>query len=90
MAVTSKARLSFSGRFNETSFAAFMDRRARRLDLGTSVRTSSPELIVVDVTGQRDLIDAFEMACSLGPLDCLVLDTNQIQLDRQITGGSQE
>ncbi len=26
------------------------------------------------VKGQEDLVDAFEMACSLGPYDCIILD----------------
>jgi hypothetical protein len=26
------------------------------------------------VCGSHDLVDAFEMACSLGPYECLVLD----------------
>jgi hypothetical protein len=28
----------------------------------------------VNVSGAAELVDAFEMACSLGPYDCLVLE----------------
>lgn len=57
-----------------SSFAEFVERRAARLDIDVAVRKAGDHLFAVDVTGQPDLIDAFEMACSLGPLDCLVLD----------------
>jgi len=67
-------RLSFVGRFVPPSFAEFIDRRAARLDLEVAIRTARSDRFAVEVSGQPDLIDAFEMACSLGPLDCLVLD----------------
>jgi hypothetical protein len=74
------ARLTFAGRFVAPSFAAFVARRAVRLDLRVAVRSAGAELFAVDVEGQPDLIDAFEMACSLGPLDCLVLDCTSVAL----------
>lgn len=80
MALTRSIRLTFEGRFVVSSFAAFVERRAARLDLGVLVKTASDRLFAVDVTGQPDLIDAFEMACSLGPLDCLVLDCRSAAL----------
>ncbi len=73
-------RLSFEGRFVVSSFAEFVERRAARLDVGVAVRTAGERLFSIDVTGQPDLIDAFEMACSLGPLDCLVLDCRSAAL----------
>lgn len=74
MALTRTVRLSFEGRFVVSSFVDFAARRAARLDLDARVLRADDGVIALDVTGQRDLIDAFEMACSLGPLDCLVLD----------------
>jgi len=67
----------FTGRFHPEHFAEFVTHRARRLDLETRLITSGPETIGVRVAGHPDLIDAFAMACSLGPLDCLVLDVRR-------------
>ncbi|MCX5497408.1 hypothetical protein OSH11_22105 [Kaistia dalseonensis] len=64
----------FLGRFVPESFAEFMRHRAARLSLEASFGTIGPERIEVEVGGDEDLIDMFEMACSLGPIDCLVLD----------------
>ena len=80
MPVTRSVRLSFEGRFVVSSFAEFIERRAVRLDVDAVVRKASERLFSIDVTGQPDLIDAFEMACSLGPLDCLVLDCRSAAL----------
>ncbi len=80
MPVTRTARLRFEGRFVVSSFAEFVERRAARLDVDVVVRTAGDCLFSIDVTGQPDLIDAFEMACSLGPLDCLVLDCRSVAL----------
>ena len=74
MAVTVTVRMSFKGRFAPPSFLEFVDRRAARLDLDVSVTSADTGSVAVEVSGQPDLIDAFEMACSLGPLDCIVLD----------------
>ncbi|WP_375465494.1 hypothetical protein [uncultured Methylobacterium sp.] len=70
------ATLVFTGRFRPDSFRAFAEHRARLLDL--SVRAEGgPERVVVEVAGQGDCVDAFEMACSLGPIDCLVRDVER-------------
>jgi hypothetical protein len=31
------------------------------------------------VTGDEELLDAFELACSLGPIDCIVLEHRRIR-----------
>jgi hypothetical protein len=62
----------FYGRFDPTSFVAFMCARAKRLALDLVIEAVGPRCCRVVVHGQPGLIDAFEMACSLGPLDCLV------------------
>jgi hypothetical protein len=74
MAVTETVRMSFKGHFMPPSFVEFVDRRAARLDLEVSVTSAAADRVSVEISGQPDLIDAFEMACSLGPMDCLVLD----------------
>jgi hypothetical protein len=67
----------FTGRFHPEHFAAFVDHRARRLDLEASLEEAGAATISVRVAGHPDLIDAFEMACSLGPIDCLVLEVHR-------------
>ncbi|TAI66292.1 hypothetical protein [Bradyrhizobium sp. Leo170] len=64
----------FSGQFRVESFVEFVNHRARRLQLDAVVETATPDCIEVAVSGQPALVDAFEMACSLGPIDCLVRD----------------
>ena len=64
----------FTGRFDTRSFVEFARHRAARLSLETSAVDLSPDRISVAVSGQPELVDAFEMACSLGPIDCVVED----------------
>ncbi|GJE77807.1 hypothetical protein ACFQWF_16145 [Methylorubrum suomiense] len=73
-----QALLAFSGRFRPESFLAFMDARARLLDLVLRPRRSGPDRVEVIVDGEDALIGMFEMACSLGPIDCLVLDVAEL------------
>jgi hypothetical protein len=72
--MTRTAILVFKGRFRPESFLDFVQDRAERLALGARLGTVLRDRIEVFVTGEEDLIDAFEIACTLGPLDCLVLD----------------
>ncbi|MFS2150056.1 hypothetical protein [Rhizobium sp. Rhizsp42] len=68
------ARFIFRGRLVRESFIEFALHRARRLDLAINVDTCDGASATLLVKGQEDLVDAFEMACSLGPYDCLILD----------------
>ena len=68
------ARFVFKGTFRVTSFVEFARHRAERLGLDLQFGPSSAEAIAVNVSGAVELVDAFEMACSLGPFDCFVLD----------------
>jgi hypothetical protein len=70
----------FVGRFEPGSFVEFVHHRARRLALRAGIGSTSQDRIEVSVSGEVDLIDAFELACSLGPIDCLVLDIFRLQL----------
>jgi hypothetical protein len=90
MAVTETVRMSFTGRFVQPSFLEFVDRRAARLDLDISITSADARRVAVEISGQPDLIDAFEMACSLGPLDCMVLDCERaIVHTRKMENGHQ-
>lgn len=64
----------FLGDFNPQSFAEFMRHRAARLSVRAEPRRLEVTRIEVEVDGEADLVDMFEMACSLGPIDCLVID----------------
>lgn len=69
-----QVELVFTGRFLPESFAEFVRHRAARLSLVATLRRLGDRSITVGVEGDGDLIDMFEMAASLGPLDCIVLD----------------
>ncbi|KQO73596.1 hypothetical protein [Methylobacterium sp. Leaf89] len=71
--------MTFSGRFRPASFRAFAEYRARLLDLTSVWGASGSERMVVTVSGQSDFVDAFEMACSLGPMDCLIHDVERCE-----------
>jgi len=59
------------------SFAEFARHRAARLDLGLRVLGLDAQSARFQVSGPPDLLDAFEMALSLGPGDCLVLEVTR-------------
>ncbi|WP_210527655.1 hypothetical protein [Rubellimicrobium arenae] len=64
----------FRGQLPVGSFAEFARHRAGRLSLGLETLSQSESEARFRVSGPEDLVDAFEMALSLGPSDCLVLD----------------
>jgi hypothetical protein len=68
------ARFVFRGTFRTKSFIEFARHRAERLGLELQFGPSNAEAVAVNVSGSVELVDAFEIACSLGPFDCFVLD----------------
>jgi hypothetical protein len=66
--------LVFTGRLAPSSFTDFVHHRAARLALDLGLRAIDTDRAEMTVLGDPDLVDAFEMACSLGPIDCVVLD----------------
>jgi len=68
----------FEGHLNGASFAAFARHRAARLDLALAIETHTDRAVRLSVDGEPDLIDMFEMAMSLGPHDCIVLDITRL------------
>ncbi len=65
---------TFKGRIACASFVSFARHRAGRLDLKLDVGPCSDVAVQVSVEGAEALVDMFEMACSLGPYDCIVMD----------------
>jgi hypothetical protein len=78
----------FVGRFEPESFVEFVHHRARRLALRAGIGGVGPDQIEVSVSGEADLIDAFELACSLGPIDCLVLGIVRPQRSERVRPAS--
>jgi hypothetical protein len=72
--MSENASFVFSGRLRTDVFIEFARHRAARLDLAIDIGAVSDEAIALTVRGPSELVDAFEMACSLGPYQCLVLD----------------
>jgi hypothetical protein len=68
----------FEGRLNGESFAEFARHRAARLDLALDIQATTDQAVRLSVDGEADLIDMFEMAMALGPLDCIVLDIKRL------------
>lgn len=62
----------FSGDLKQGSFRQFAQHRAERLALGIHFGAASERFFDVTVAGDEALIDMFEMACSLGPYDCII------------------
>ena len=71
------ASFVFRGRLRIDDFVEFARHRAARLDLAIDIGDVSDEAIALTVRGASELVDAFEMACSLGPYQCLVLDVTR-------------
>lgn len=71
------ATILFSGSLDPERFVAFAEHRAWRLDLVARLDAVGPEMVAVTVEGEPDLIDAFEMACSLGPVTCIVREVSR-------------
>lgn len=61
-----------------TASSVFARHRAGRLDIGIDVEACSESRVTVCVIGQEALVDMFEMACSLGPTDCIVRDVRRL------------
>lgn len=69
--------LEFLGDLPVDSFAEFAAHRAARLSLQWRTVAQSNARAVFWLDGPAALIDAFEMALSLGPYDCLVHDVRR-------------
>lgn len=72
-----RVRFVFRGRLEPESFAAFARQRAARLALGLDVGAGGATACEMTVWGEPALVDAFDMACSLGPLNCIVIDVER-------------
>lgn len=60
------------GQLSGAGFTDWICHRARLLDLRGWVRSEGPEAVTIMVAGPEALVDAMEMACSLGPINVWV------------------
>jgi hypothetical protein len=75
---------TFSGRLEPKGFVAFAEHRAARLSLGLAIASCDRDRCRLKLSGPEALIDAFEMAVSLGPYDSIVLDVTRFQTDEDL------
>uniref|UniRef100_A0A7C1T266 Acylphosphatase n=1 Tax=Agrobacterium albertimagni TaxID=147266 RepID=A0A7C1T266_9HYPH len=75
---------TFSGRLEPQGFVAFAEHRAARLSLGLKIAACDHERCRLTLSGPEALIDAFEMAVSLGPYDSIVLDVTRFQTNADL------
>lgn len=67
------AEIRLGGDFSADSFANWICHRAHLLDLAGFVTARGRSDMQIVVQGPQALIDAMEMACSLGPMDADVI-----------------
>ncbi|MEP3629299.1 MAG: acylphosphatase [Hyphomicrobiales bacterium] len=70
-------QLEFVGDFSSNEFCEWVRHRADRLGLVGWVRAISQQKMEVAVCGEPELIDAMEVACSLGPFSSTVEEINR-------------
>ncbi|MDH4440672.1 MAG: hypothetical protein QE284_09835 [Rhizobium sp.] len=75
---------TFSGRLEPEGFIAFAEDRAARLSLGLTIAACDQKHCRLTLSGPEALIDAFEMAVSLGPYDSIVLDVTRFSMPEDL------
>jgi len=64
--------LLITGNFRSADFSEWIVHRAAKLNLSGWVKPHNDQFIEIFVCGDQTLIDALEVACSLGPIDAQV------------------
>lgn len=82
------AEIRLIGVFKPDTFSDWICHRARLLDLMGSVSTVGLNDLRVVVQGPQALVDAMEIACSLGPMDADVqrIEMRPMPLNRKLNG----
>ncbi|NVK35975.1 MAG: acylphosphatase [Rhodobacteraceae bacterium] len=75
------AKIEFYGTFDTRHFCDWIGHRAHKLGLTGRIEAASSERITLYVQGQEELLNAMEVACSLGPIDADVSHTNLVFID---------
>lgn len=74
---TTAIKLGIYGSFPNEGMVDWIVHRAQVLDLTGFVQPPQNDTIEVMVVGEPVLVDAFEVACSLGPINALVLSISR-------------
>ena len=77
----------FSGQFEPASFTDLPATARRGSRLTPAHRSSVPTASASQSQARTTLVDAFEVACSLGPIDCMVDDIVRYPGDHPDLGG---
>ncbi len=77
--MTTTVTVEFTGDLPPAPFAAFAAHRAARLSVVHEVVAQDAGRAVIRLTGAAALVEAFEMALSLGPAECLVRDVRRLE-----------
>lgn len=77
MACSTTERIALLGQVDDPAFPPWIERHRARLGLDGGIAARAVGRIDLVVTGAPDLIDAFELACSLGPAQVLVERTER-------------
>lgn len=56
-----------TGRVDADDFAEWIKRHAWKLGVDFRIRQRLPHLVSIEATGAREMVEAFALACSLGP-----------------------
>lgn len=82
------AKIWLGGAFDPETFVAWICHRARLLNLTGSVDVKGTADVHILVQGPQPLIDAMEMACSLGPMDANVerIEVHAVAIDHRLNG----
>ncbi len=72
MSQIAAATLIIKGHFPNDTFPEWIINRAQRLNLTGWVESKNTSQVKIFVSGDPILIDAMEVACSLGPIDAQV------------------
>jgi acylphosphatase len=80
--------LRLEGDLGAASFADWICHRARLLDLSGWVASEADGAVSIVVAGPDALVDAMEMACSLGPREVLVdrIERQDRKIDTPLNG----
>ncbi len=64
--------MTISGDLDTASFLPWIERHANKLGLQRHIIQANSARIEIEIEGPVELIDAMEMACSLGPISVMV------------------
>lgn len=71
-----KQYMTLTGRFEPKALQNWMAHRALILDIDVQFISTSGTSIELEAKGHPILVEAFELACSLGPCDALINNIN--------------